>query len=630
MLKLGARAHADGLSLTDAPGDGAQTAGAYLYRGILSRLDPPLNALAQAGLVLYRIHPTHLGSILAPALDLALTEAQAEALFHDLATQHWLVEADSSGGWLRHRADIRAAFLPLFYDDQPQLAARVNARAAEVLASADPSAALYHQLQLIRTGADMPAIDPLAATRLGPAMIDELPQTARDALRRARGERSRNFRAGADGTVPDIATVFPMDTTDVAAIIPAPTVPSVERSVAAFAYNLATGRLTTGFDRTPRPLDRRLTDDLRLMLTGGDRREATFLVDKALSAPFMANDPGAVVVLAYLWLSGAWASALRLWRAMGAPYDNPEPALARLLREIDAEARFVTARRRLPDLLPPAASGRSALLGSAYDVALATTGDAEPSPSDGRMRAEALLAPWMPGMNESAAARLRADAEVRRERTGMSLPPDLPEPLRPGVSLAPMIPHLVPLTALFTDRAGEARTAWLVALAPRLPDILRLQAPWIDLPSDTLDRAANTPFDTLDLLAACGMLSDAATAMALTLGDAETARLAASAERWRRLSHGLWALSKRPPSGWQGRAGLDAVTLHLLEMPPHDADRLAQLWLPEPRAQQRLSNRLRGWMPHSVARERAIAALRRDLPPGLAVPVALSRTEVFD
>jgi hypothetical protein len=300
------------------------------------------------------------------------------------------------------------------------------------------------------------------------------------------------------------------------------------------------------------------------------------------------------------------------------------------LREIDAEERFVKARRRLPDLPPPPASGRSALLGSAYDVALATMGEPDSAPSDVPMQAEALLAPWILRMNESAAARLRAEAEVRRKRAGLSLAADLPEPLRAGVTIAPMIPYLVPLTALASDRTGEARAAWLSRLAPRVPSILRLQAPWIDLPSHVVDGAAQTPFEMLDLLAACGLLSEAATAMALTLGDVETVRVARSAERWRRLSHGLWALSKHPPLGWQGQVGLDAMTRHLLAMRPQDTARLAHLWLPEPEAQARLADRLHGRIPRGDASERAIAALRRNLPPGLAVPVALSVVEFYD
>lgn len=620
LLKLGARAHADALALTWSPGEGPETAGAYLYRAILSRLDPPLNALAQAGLVLDRIHPRHLGTILAPALDLSLTQAQAETLFHDLATQHWLVEVDSGGGWLRHRADIRAAFLPLFYADQPELAGRVNARAAEVLADTDPGAALYHRLQLVRVGARLPTIDPLTAIRIGAVMTEELPPRARDALRRARGERSGNFRAGADGAAPDFTPVYPIDTSDVASVTPLP----VMRPVDVFLFDHATGRLVKRAQPAA-PLDPRLTDDLRLMLTGGDRREAAYLVNKALSAPFRADDPGAVVVLAYLWLSGTWASALRLWRAMGAPFDYPDPALARLLREIDAEARFVTARRRLPDLPAPPASGRSALLGAAYDVALATAGGADPTAGDGWMRAEALLAPWLPGKNESAAARLRSEAGVRRERAGLSLSSDLPEPLDPGVTIAPMIPHLVPMTSLVTDASGLARAEWLAALAARLPDILRLQAPWIGLPPDRLASATDRPFDMLDLLAAVGLLTEAMTAMALTLGDAEVARLAVSAELWRRLSHGLWSHSRRPPPGWRGQAGLDAMTRYLLELPSGDARTLVALWLPAPDARDRLACRLRGRIPKGDRADCAIAALRRDLPPGLAVPAALSR-----
>lgn len=669
LLQLSARAYADGLSLPETAGEGAQSAGAYLYRAILSRLDPPLNALAQAGLVLQRIHPTHLRSILAPALDLAPTAAQSEALFHELATQHWLVEGDSSGGWLRHRADIRAAFLPLLYADQPELAARVNARAAEVLASTDPSAALYHRLQLTRGGAAVPDVNPLAAAQFGATMIDELPPAAQDALRRARGERSRNFRAGARlelksleaplySPAIELEAFGAPDPYDVSASASAEgigfsaglpdvlvtradsqpggielgsRIPHMMVSrVPTFSYDSAKGTLTKEAAAIPRPIDPRLTGDLRLMITGGDRREARHLVDAALSTPFRAGDPGAVVVLAYLWVSGTWDSALRLWRAMGAPYDDPDPTLARLLREVDAEARFVKARGRLPNLPSPVASGRSALLGSAYDVALATRGKLDSSPSDGRMRAEALLAPWMPKINASATARLRSEAEVRRERVAVTLATSVPELLLPGVTVAAMIPHLVPLTALATDRSGEARAAWLANLAPRLPEILELQAPWIDLPPSALVRAAETPFEMLDLLAGCGLLTEAATAMALTLRDGETARLALSAERWRRLSHGLWSYSKHPPHGWQGRADLDAMTQHLLTMRPKHAERLAHLWLLEPEAQARLAYRLKGRMPRGYPEERAIAALRCDLPPGLAVAAALFPKGFYD
>ena len=65
-------------------------------------------------------------------------------------------------------------------------------------------------------------------------------------------------------------------------------------------------------------------------------------------------------------------------------------------------------------------------------------------------------------------------------------------------------------------------------------------------------------------------------------------------------------------------------------MRPQDTARLAHLWLPEPEAQARLADRLHGRIPRGDASERAIAALRRNLPPGLAVPVALSVVEFYD
>jgi hypothetical protein len=644
LLKLGARAHADGLSLADPIPDSPDAAGAYLYRAVLSRLDPPLNDLAQAGLVLHRLRPEHLVSILAPALGLALNQDQAEALFHDLATHHWLVEAEPSGSWLRHRSDIRAAFLPLLYRDQPALARRVNERAAAVLAITDPDAALYHNLQLTRAGLPLPGIDPLLATRLTAGMIEELPPPARNAVKRARGERSGDFRAAP----PQVADVGGeqdfIDTTDAVStevdqkIVGIPgtiSTPGTDMAAPllpkALAIDHQTGRLETRAGISARPLDPRLIADLRLMLANGDRREATYLIDTALAAPFVPGDPGAVVILGYLWLSGAWASSLRLWRGMGAPNNSEDPFVARILREIEAEARFVTARNRLATLPPPPSSGRSAMLGAAYDIAIITGGrpDAIPAMTDGTIRAAALLSPWLPGLGDGAATRMAAEADVRRERAGLHLTPYLPDALRPGTLIAPLIPHVVQLTALATDRWGAARAGWLAALTQRLPDILRLQAPWVGITPETIARAAQTPFDMLDLLAASGLLSDAATAMALVLDDAELTRLAASVERWRRLSHGLWSLSPRPPRGWQGHAGLDAATAHLTKRlidHPADAANLVALWCDTAPARARLDRRSLGHLPTDGPDARAEAALSCGLPCGLAAALSVLAT----
>jgi hypothetical protein len=440
-------------------------------------------------------------------------------------------------------------------------------------------------------------------------MIDELPPSARNAVRRARGERSENFRAGVDT---DKSVEKPGDTQ-------AP-------SARAFTFDRNRGRLTARAGLSVRAIDDHLVQDLHLMLANGDRREAAYLVDTALTAPFAADDPGAMVILAHLWLSGAWASALRLWRSMGRPVETDDPMLARCLREIDAEARFVTACNRLPGLSAPPSTARSALFGGAYDVALVTTGAADPTAGEGPMRAAAALAPWLPGTNGRASASILAKAELRRERAGLRLAPNLPETLRPGILIAPLIPHLVPLTAMATDRGGQRRAEWLAALAPRLRQILNLQAPWMELATGAIERAADDPFEMLDLLAGCGMLADAVTAMALDLNDPELARLATSAERWRRLSHGLWSLSRRAPRDWRGKPALDAATEHLLTAladRPAEAERLIRLWLPTDAARKALDRRLQDHMPPTDPTARATVALRRGLSPGLAAAVAV-------
>ena len=647
LLKLSARAFADGVTLAPDNGQVAEVAGAYLYRSILSRLEPPLNDLAHAGLVLRRVQPSLLRLVLAPALGLDLSEDRAQTLFQELATQHWLVEAEPGGMWLRHRADTRAAFLPLLYSDRPDLAIKVNQRAVEALAD-DPEAVLYHQLQLSAFTGQMPLIDPAIAARFNAVTIDELPLAVRDAVRRARGERSDMFRQV--GTAQTTSAMSPDEDellrlveleakdllpgygADVISMAAADAEPSATPAKPAPSFVLLpeTGRLLPAPAGQTRPLDPRAIEDLRLMLASGERREATFILERAIVSPFLASDPGALVVLAYLWLSGAWASAFRLWRAIGAPYDDKEPFIARILRELDAEARFSTAVARLPDLAPPPASGRSALLGSSYDVALALLGDdrikTARTPAEGEARAAGILAPWLDTLSRSHTARLAAEAEVRFERLGLQLATDLPKPRQDAAKLVVAIPHLVPMAALCSDRGGQRRADWLGNLRTRLPDILQLQVPWIQGAPAALAKFGDSPFDMLDLLAGAGVLADAMRAMSLTLQDKDVSQMAASAERWRRLSQGMWSLSRRAPKGWRCPDGADATTLDLLsrlQATPGTARRLFDLWLPEPAAQTRCAQKLRG-VPARITflPERLAALMQKGLPAGLAAAIA--------
>lgn len=614
LLRLGARAHEDGIDLAagraeaEAAGADGGAAGAYLYRAILSRLDPPLGRLAQAGMVLYRIEARDLDEILAPALDLVLDPGAADMLFAELAAQHWLVEADYAGGAphrLRHHDKMRVAFLPLLYREAPALAQRVNAQAARVLSATgrDPAAALYHRLQLTRAGKAMPVIAPILAAQFDEVMIADLPMPARNALRRARGERSEQFRRPAAADAPPVRDPGESDELMEAASPPGDEVAPAEAARAGdaagaregagqggFILRRDSGRLAWRGRAVARPLDPQLIADLWLMLSDGDRREATYLVETALRAPFAPHDAGAAVVVAYLWMSGAWASAQRLWQQMGRPFDHADPELARILREIDAEARFFTARARLPELHPPPASGRSALLGGAYDVAVAMRAPA--AGGDGVNRAATMLAPWLPRRGTEAGSRLAAEAAMRRDRAGIRLASDLPRALRHGVEMAALDPHVVPFTALASLPSGAARAAWLTRLAGDLPAILRLQVPWIKGLPGRLSDPGPTPFDIIDLLAICGLLADAATAMALALRDHELASLAAAAERWRRLSHGQWSLTARAPRDWRGDIDADPLRAELarrLDADPGAAEALLRLWLPDAAARDRLA-----------------------------------------
>jgi hypothetical protein len=123
----------------------------YLYRAILSRVPPDLRRIAQEGLIMRWIDAAALEEVLAPVLGLTLSPGQAGPLLDLLASQHWLVSRDAQS--LRHRPDVRAAFLPLIYHDAREAAAEIDARAADWFADRDPLSALYHRLQLTRSGA---------------------------------------------------------------------------------------------------------------------------------------------------------------------------------------------------------------------------------------------------------------------------------------------------------------------------------------------------------------------------------------------------------------------------------------------------------------------------------------------
>ena len=135
----------------------AETVGGYLYRAILSRVPTRLRELAREGLILNTVDFAALRDVVAPIVAPDETEADLRDLFDQLKTQVWLVEEDTRTQSLRHRADVRRAFLPLIYAAQPDTTAAINERAMTWYADQGRRfEALYHQLQLYRAGRPLP------------------------------------------------------------------------------------------------------------------------------------------------------------------------------------------------------------------------------------------------------------------------------------------------------------------------------------------------------------------------------------------------------------------------------------------------------------------------------------------
>jgi hypothetical protein len=661
LLTLAARAFAvgQGKDVLAAQSRDPAVRGGYLYRAILSRLPQPLNDLAHAGLVLRRLDPGVLAQVLAPALGLNLTLAQASTLFDDLATQHWLIEADDRPGWLCHRPDMRAAFFPLLVEDRPDLVRDISARAIG-FDDLPPLDRLYHRLQLVRWGGDLPNVPAQMAGEFSPLMLDELPPLARDAVLQARGQRSDFGRTGRGGAqesaaaataIPDGAARRAPRSGQGAAVASPPRTSVLDKSFGGpsapkpgprrFVYNAARARLEVSRNAAPGQIDPRAIRDLSLMLANGDQREAAFILRNSFSGAFEARSEAGRAVMCYLWLAGQWAGASRLWRAMGRPSGDKidtgpslDPVLTRICDEIFAEHDFRAFVQSLKDRPLPPEPGRVALIGGALDVAGCVAYGppdfhAKVAPAQGQEYAAALLAPWQMGGDSSAIARLRAEAGKRRER--LDLAGRAPE--QPGWQVAPMIPHIAPLAALCLDPDQGPRAQWLARLQPHLEAIISIQLPWFADQSSALSSSGAGVVDMIDKLGVLGLTADWAGAMSLALNDGDLGRIAASAERWRRLSHGAWPFAGAPPKDWtEGRGGVDQATKGLMQ---HLADRedggataarLLQLWLLPggDRALRALGRRLAMIQSRDPAPDAALRhAAKLGLPPGIAAPLAL-------
>lgn len=157
----------------------------HLYARILDHIgDPQVRAVAHPGLVVRRLTPEVIRSVLARPCGLTLrAKSDAERIFWALAREASLVEPSQEGdGALVHRSDVRAMMLPGLQRDEPTKVARIHRGAVRFYRQQYGPIArreeLYHRLMLGQTARTIQArwddgIGPELA-----ASIDEFPASS--------------------------------------------------------------------------------------------------------------------------------------------------------------------------------------------------------------------------------------------------------------------------------------------------------------------------------------------------------------------------------------------------------------------------------------------------------------------
>jgi hypothetical protein len=647
VLRLAARVarEAGPQALSGAEGR-REVAAAYLYRFLLSRIgDPKLRELAEPGLVVRRINADVIGEVLAPVLRLELQPGEAVMLFEALATQHWLVEADTPG-WVRHRSDIRTVLLRLLYEGgSKRTATRIDRAAAKWFARrTEPFAAIeaaYHELQAMRGGGEPASIDPEVLRRLDRETIAELPEGAQDLIRRARGERTSKFRAEAR-----MAKAAPLE-------------------------NAAAAK------------------ELESVLERGDIVEASFIYERAFAHQRLEpGSPGSDIARTFLWRAGRWREATMelgrdplLERHKDAFSIDRSPLTALALLEIWAELRFsqlvgelerdeslaahaVDLRMRgikgslangaLGFALLRAGTPLSSSTSSVEDpvVAAATVWGDDANATKGRPGHQALDALALPASRFTTLVSEPASAPKTKGRRRRPRIPDPSSPVGAARLLATSSPYGSAAEALRLHGSDDRVLSHLSSVDFELAETGALPP---SRAGDWSVAPAVSPEGSIDNIAALGLLAEWLGAAAFVLRHPDLRLIGRSAELWRRATAGDWAYPSQRPgrSPWSRR--LDATTsdrvMQLVKA--HDPvaasrDQL-RLWLgverdaavePDDRISKRFPAAIReagaralecGGDVRKAAESAAVALLERNMPsafvPPLAVLISLDRVE---
>ncbi|MEH0198823.1 ATP-binding protein [Caulobacter sp. CCNWLY153] len=493
-----------------------------LYRSLESRLGGRHGRIARFVPLFRRFDSRLLGEVIAPVVGpTRLSPTEAAELWAGLKEQTWLIGGRSAAGWLEPHPDLRRRLAGKLYEERSGLAHKLHRRAARWFArQAAPWAAaesLYHRLQATRWEGD----DALKGMNLEAGItferndLDDLPAPARDALLRARGERSyegRGYAAASAGLV------------------------SAEAA-----------------------------GELRMLIGRGDLAEAiSFYENVFRPASIDPVSEAAEAALVLLWRTGRWRQARDLAdeRAWSRPWDEalfdtwPEAALVRL--EMRAEFQFTDLRRWFGEAGNEDRRERTARLIMASKSNLAS----------GALGFAAAPQHLLPGRtNTVAAVQALWSADAPRE--------DLPTALSIAEERRRRIdPTATAESRFFFSQAGDAQA--LAILSPyddlgewllrdrrdgRLQDMLNARVEAFP----EFGALRHDPAVPTATLSALGLTAEWLSAAGFLLRDPDLRAIGRSAERWRSTAAGWWRYA-HPPRGWRGtKTGLDVVTENRLE-----------------------------------------------------------------
>ncbi|WP_297768654.1 ATP-binding protein [uncultured Roseovarius sp.] len=572
LLKLAAKAVShDDFDETEIPEDaGDDIVGGYLYRAILSRVPKDLRGLATEGLILAEVDLGALKEVIAPVVAPDMPERELRTMFNALRDQHWLVTEDSGAGTLRHRSDVRRAFLPLIYEAAPETTTAINRRAVAWFERQDnPFAALYHRLQLTRTGNPMPDIPADLARRFDPFMLDELPEPARAALRQAQGVRSDFGRAGHAREAPAETPPISREQ-DFAA-------DSSGDTFVRFDANRNRVQIASALPDGARAPDPRALSDLELTLSRADLREAEYVVQSALDGWLPAGSRTGRLLMAYLWLTGRWSSARKLfdvqpYGALDAALENAPLLEGRVLLDMTAEFRFDALVQRLRDadlrariLTARAESARIGIEDGALDFALLCSVPASDLERHDMDTVLGLLA-HNGGEHREAEERLHYVSAGMRRQHGFVSDPVFHEqgggvdPADESYEFAILNPYASILSTVLR-RAPRGALATFIANAHDLPRAAAPHlAPTLRNVSEALPDRFTSPLELGEAFRGMGLAAEWIEGFTLFNPVPDLPMLAHSLERWRRTVAGAWCFGRTPPEDWLKRRTIDRVT----------------------------------------------------------------------